>query len=305
MRIDPHLLTPARKKLESEQLLVPRKPPKAPGSVWFHLHDTPPRTIRARLAAQLPVYQALQKEPFKKRLGQTLEIAILRALQQQTTFTDFVGSFLDLDKHDDSRLYSKEEPPRRLGNRDIGGDRRLDFLVRHPTAGWAGIEAKNSREWMYPDRKEVIELLSKCLALDVVPVLIARRIQFSTFVVLNTCGVIFHQTYNQLFPMADAALADQAKHKSNLGYHDIRTGNMPDARLIEFVSNHLPAVLPEHRKKFDQYRDLLETFADGSMEYREFAARVRRRKNGVDEDSDFGDIEPDLDPNDEPGDEEL
>jgi hypothetical protein len=88
-----------------------------------------------------------------------------------------------------------------LEKRDIGGDRRLDFLVRHPTAtaGWAGIEAKNIRAWMYPDRKEVIDLLSKCLALDVVPVLIARRIQFST---LNACGVIVHQTYNQLFPTA-------------------------------------------------------------------------------------------------------
>jgi hypothetical protein len=191
------------------------------------LHDTPARTIRTRLAAQLPVYQALQKESFKQRLGQTLEIAILRAFQQQNAFTDFLGSFLDLDEHDDSKLYSKEEPPRRLGKRDIGGDRRLDFLVRHPTAGWAGVEAKNIREWMYPDRKEVIDLLSKCLALDVVPVLIARRIQFSTFVILNACGVIVHQTYNQLFPTADEALADQAKHKSNLGYHDIRTAICP------------------------------------------------------------------------------
>jgi hypothetical protein len=60
----------------------------------------------------------------------------------------------------------------------------LDFLVRHPTAGWAGIEAKNIREWVYPDRTEVKELLSKCTALDVVPVLIARRIHFSTFVVV-------------------------------------------------------------------------------------------------------------------------
>jgi hypothetical protein len=40
------------------------------------------------------------------------------------------------------------------------------------------------------------------------------------------------------------------------------------------------------------------------LDYPEFAARVRRCKNSVDEDSDFGDIEPDLDPNDGPWDDE-
>jgi hypothetical protein len=248
------------------------------------------------------VYEAIRNEAFKKRLGQTLEIAIFRTLEGQNAFEDFLGSFLDLNEHDDSKPYIKEEPPRRLGKRDIEGDRRLDFLVRHPTAGWAGIEAKNNREWIYPNRKEVIDLLSKCVALDVVPVLIARRIHFSTFVVLNTCGVILHQTYNQLFPTADAALADQAKHKTNLGYHDIRTGNVPDARLIEFISNNLAAVLPEQRKKFDEYKDLVEDFAYGYMDYPQFAARVRRRREGINEDSDWGDIEPDYDDYEEPDD---
>jgi hypothetical protein len=189
-----------------------------------------------------------------------------------------------------------------LGKHDIGGDRRLDFLVRHPTAGWAGIEAKNTREWMYSDRKELIDLLSKCIALDVVPVFIARRIHFSAFVVLNTCGVVLHQTYNQLFPTTDTALADRAKDKTNLGYHDIRTGNVPDARLIEFINDNLPTVLPKHREKFDEYKDLVQDFAGGSMSYPEFAARVRRRREGVDEDSDWVDFDDDR--YDEPDDEE-
>jgi hypothetical protein len=299
MRIDPHLLTPARKSLESESLVLPYTP-KTSDSVWYRLKDTPAETVNSRLAEQLPVYEALLSDNFKKRMGQTLEIAILRALQQQTTFSDFLGNFLDLESHEDDQLYSKEEPPRRLGKRDIGGDRRLDFLVRHPTAGWAGIEAKNGREWIYPNRNEVKEVLGKCLALDAVPVLVARRIQSSTFVVWNACGVILHQTYNQLFPTADTHLADQAKHKNNLGYHDIRTGNTPDARLMEFIGKHLPALLPAHREKFEEYKDLLQDFVDGSMKYPEFVARARRRKNGLDEDIDYGDIDLNRDPDDEP-----
>ena len=37
----------------------------------------------------------------------------------------------------------------------------------------AGIEVKNIREWLYPNREEVRELLLKCCTLNVVPVLIA------------------------------------------------------------------------------------------------------------------------------------
>lgn len=289
MRVDPHILTPVRKELENENLITRRN---VSAGTWYALHDTPADTITARLAIQEPVYRALQPEPFKIRMGQTLEIAIYRALLAQNAMPDFLGGFLDLDEHDDSTLYRREEPPRRLGLRSIGGDRRVDFMVRHPSAGWGGLEAKNIREWMYPDRTEIVALLSKCVALDVVPVLVARRIHFSTFVVLHQCGVILHQTYNQLFPVADTVLANQAKHKDNLGYHDIRIGNAPDKRLTDFISRNLPAAMPEARAKFDAYKDLITSFADGSMKYAEFAARVRRRSQGQMEDHDWGDNEP-------------
>jgi hypothetical protein len=47
-------------------------------------------------------------------------------------------------------------------------------VVRHPTAGWAGIEIKNIRQWVYPHQTIIKDLLLKCVELDVVPVLIAR-----------------------------------------------------------------------------------------------------------------------------------
>lgn len=66
-----------------------------------------------------------------------------------------------------------------------------------PKAILVGLEAKNIREWLYPQREEITELLQKCTAVDAVPVLVARRIHFSTFRVLNPCGVVLHQTYNR------------------------------------------------------------------------------------------------------------
>ena len=284
-RVDPHVLTVARKKLVTKGEIVRLE---QGGIVWFHLSSTPPEAVAARLAAQLPVAKGTLRKGFLKRVGQTLEIALYRALSEQEILEPF-GAFLDLDDHDDSTLYSKEEPPSVMGAKRLPGGKRLDFLVRHPEAGWAAIEAKNIRAWLYPHEDKIRDLLAKAVALDSVPVLVARRIPFVTFKVLWTCGVVMHQTYNQLYPESDRALADQARDKHLLGFHDIRVGNQPDNRLVKFVGTNLPKVLPEARERFKEYKDLLADFGRGAMAYPEFAARVRRRSRGTNEDNDWDD----------------
>ena len=281
-RIDPHILTPVRNALVQEGRVKRVERNNAP---WFHLANTPASTVEERLQEQLPIFRGLQHGNLGLRIGQCLEIAIFRALRKQEK-PDFLGHFRDLDDHDDSSRYSKEEPPQSLSGNSLSGDQRLDFLIRHQEAGWAAIEAKNVREWLYPDREEVTDLLEKAVALDCVPVLIARRFPFVTFKLLSACGVVLHQNYNQLLPEADRELAEKAKDKRLLGYHDIRLGNQPDSRLIRFITTNLPRLLPEARERFDDYKDLLEAFADHSMGYEEFAARVRRRSDGVDEERD-------------------
>ena len=261
---------------------------------WDHLNDTPEAILKKRLDEQLPIHQQYGK--IGSRVGQCLEIAIYRALLKQDEL-EYLGRFKNLDEHDDDQLYSKEEPPQFLSGRSLDGEERLDFLVRHQEAGWAAIEAKNVREWLYPDRDEIAELLHKAVTLDIIPVLIARRIQYATFKVLSPCGVLFHQTYTQLLPEADRDLAEKARDKNLLGYHDIRIGNQPDGRLLKFIGVNLPKILPEARDRFDDYKDLLGDFADGSMPYEEFSARARRRLEGRDEDSDW-EVPEDIDYND-------
>lgn len=138
---------------------------------------------------------------------------------------------------------------------------------------------KNIREWLYPDREEIRELLFKCCSLDVVPVLVARRIHYSTFSVLNYCGVILHQTYNQLYPYSAKVLADQVKDKNMLGYHDVRVGNEPDVRLVRFIHKNLPQVLPPARKKFDVFKDLLWAYANGEHPYSRIYDCIRLRSS--------------------------
>ena len=280
LRVDPHVLTPALKELVRLVFVRSRDRDNAP---CFYLPDTPLADVERRLNEELlPIHRAINSGDLRYRLGQALEIAVFKALASQTTL-GFAGHFANLDQHDDSTLYSKLEPPNAISGRSIA-PRNLDFLLGDLSAP-VGVEVKNVRPWIYPDAISVKDLLLKCCELDAVPLLIARRIAFVTFSVLHPCGVLFHQTYNQRYPNADRALAERAADKHLLGYHDIRVGNEPDARLTKFVET-LPTLIEPARAKFGKFKDLLCDFGSRTIDYPEFAARVRRRRAGQPEDYD-------------------
>jgi hypothetical protein len=286
-RVDPHILTQARHEMIRRGEIIPI--PQS-GTPWYHLSNANPNDVATRLTELDQLHRLTLDHDFTLRVGQTLEIAVFRSLCNQTALQHF-GAFVDLADHDDTTLYSKEEPPSSLSGRQIPGKAKLDFLVHDSTGIYAGAEVKNIRQWMYPDRAEIREFLFKCCCLDVVPVLIARRIHYSTFSVLNPCGVIVHQTFNQLYPASEQALADKVRRKNLLGYHDVRVGNDPDARLVRFIATHLPQVLPNAREQYDNFKDLLCGYANGEHNYKSFAARVKRRVQGLPED--FPEPEPD------------
>jgi len=245
---------------------------------WFYLTGTDPVLLASRLAEQEVIHNQLMKQRFCMRCGQTLEIAVFKALNNQEI--TFLGSFPDLDSHDDSLLYSKEEPPSSLSGRTIPLGKKLDFVLID-SSGAVGVEAKNIRDWIYPHSPAIRELIFKCCYLNAVPVMIARRIAYVTFSVLNPCGLIIHENYNQLFPNADAMLAAQAKQKKLLGYHDIRVGNEPDKRLSAFFHTNLRKVLPAARDKFAIFKDLLTEYSTGEIRYDAFAAIATKRAREV------------------------
>jgi hypothetical protein len=274
IRIDPLHLTHARELLEKSLEVKTRK---IRGTPWYFRSDTPSTDIDARLALQLPIHDETNDPTTTNLIGQALEIAVFRALASQKSLTH-LGGFSDLDSHGDDRQYTKEE------NLVINGSKipgTLDFLVTGKFRGVAGIEVKNIRPWIYPNNKLVRELLLKCCIADLVPVLIARRISYVVRAeVFEPCGIIVHETYNQLYPESKRDLADKAKDKTLLGYHDIRIGNQPDARLNKFIHINLPKLLPKARRKFDRHKDLLQEFAASKLDYKTFwrELRIRRKK---------------------------
>jgi len=237
------------------------------------LADSALADVERRLTEQQGVHDRMCEHQFTSRLGQTLEIAVLKALQSQKAIT-FFGDFRDLDEHDDSTLYKKIEPPESVSGKPVCGG-IFDFLLISLEAGAAGLEAKNVREWLYPDREEVKDLLVKCCSIDAIPILVARHVPFVTFRLLNPCGVIIHQTYNQLFPASETGLAREAAHKRLLGYHDIRIGNKPDGRLLTFITKNLPKLLVSSRAPFEESKDLLAAYGSGEIGYPAFAEKVK------------------------------
>lgn len=273
MRVEPSILTVARNELVKEGVILVEKRGKGP---WYYLKETDKAQVEARLAELTPLHQQTQEGLFTHRLGQTLEIAVQKAIQRSGY--GFLGYFSDLEKHSDATAYTKVEPPL-----DVNGKRMdkgpLDFLV-FPGGECAGIEVKNYRTWLYPRSTEVRELLWKCGDVGAVPVLIARRLPFITIRLLQMGGCLIHENYNQLYPEADAELASKVRNKEWLGYHDVRVGSEPDARMLKFFGKLLPTLVKNARPIFDGFCDVHRAYGKGELAYREWIARLKAKGRG-------------------------
>ena len=144
-RIDPHILTEVRNDLLAEGRIVKLV---REGYDWYHLPETDAQTIEDRYGKQEPIYRATRQANLSHRIGQALEIAVFRLLRTQSL--NFFGHFPDLDSHDDDRRYKKIEPPSVVSGRELPGNKALDFLIASGESGFAGVEVKNTRGWIYP-----------------------------------------------------------------------------------------------------------------------------------------------------------
>lgn len=267
-RVDPHLLTKARISLANKGILKTHAPK---GVQWHYLTESAPGFLDQRFNLLSVLHAQTESRSFTDRMGDTAEIAVMKAMQRSRS--QFFGHFTDLGKHDDSQRYTKHDPDFYCGIPIEGG--KLDYILVQAEAGGMGIEIKNTREWIYPDKNIVTELLRKCVQIDVIPVLISRRIHYSAFSILNACGGIIHQVYNQLYPTADAALAEQVRDKTLMGYADVRTGNEPDERLLKFFRDSIPSVAKESREKFNENKELISQYTQGEISYPKFVGKLR------------------------------
>jgi hypothetical protein len=98
--------------------------------------------------------------------------------------------------------------------------------------------------------------------LDAVPVLVARKLPYVSFVLFGNVGMVGYQTHFQFFhPTVQPELA-RVKHVDGLGYKDIRCTLEPDGNMIKFFQKTLPKIAAQFKARFAAKKKVLQHFAD-------------------------------------------
>lgn len=267
-RVDPHLLGLAIHELHEERHIIRGHTHDATKkTLWYANAKLTPEEIMPTLDTLAPLYAQITTQAFPSFVGDALEVVVFKALQvlnKKYPRYSFDGAFdLDAPRRRDGR-YRKIEPQQVVsGHRTT---KRMDFILHGFDSGPIGIECKNLREWMYPSAARVTALIRKAIEMQVTPLLIARRIHYTTIRnFLEPAGILAHESYYQYYPAEHRDLADQVKHKRSLGFSDIRASNEPEPRTLKFFIEDLPKVADHAATRFRQNTDALIEYVEGTI----------------------------------------
>lgn len=267
-RVDPHLLGVALDELCNDRRFVVTHRHDSTGSTdWYANARTSENDVQAKLDEVAPLYARTTRGGFGNHVGDALEIHVFKSLQQLQSDRrrySFQGSFDLTHLPENTGRYRKTEPPQSVSGNYT--QKRADFILHGFDSGPICIECKNLREWVYPNQGIVKELITKALELDLTPLLVARRIQYSALANLfEPAGIIAHETYNQFYMPHHADIADQVKKVRGLGFSDVRATLDPQPRTLKFFNELLPRIADNMAAKFRANRQALEDFAGGGI----------------------------------------
>ncbi len=126
-----------------------------------------------------------------------------------------------------------------------------------------GIEVKNIREWIYPESWPVWKTIGSALELNILPILVARRIHYTSFRLFKSIGMIGHETKSQTFSpdLEDHEHDILDAVKENLFYRDIELTDQPKEEQIGFFGRVLPSIAERSQNTFSSLHDLLHRYA--------------------------------------------
>jgi hypothetical protein len=137
----------------------------------------------------------------------------------------------------------------------------LDAVYVVDGATRMGVEVKNIREWIYPMNCEAWVTIRKCLVLDFVPFLVARKMAYLTREVFRRLGILAFEFHRQVFAPSVAEDLVDIQHIDRLGYKDVITLPMAPYEPLSAFIQKVPPSLPGLRTRWDAHRPLLEEFA--------------------------------------------
>ena len=127
---------------------------------------------------------------------------------------------------------------------------------------------------MYPYDPHIKQLLGKCQAQDILPVLVTRKVHYTTRLLFSFLGAVAFQTHYQLFPPKYAERLAEARHKDGLGFADIRFTEEPPQHVIRLFSEYLPRLSRPAWAKFKSNADIIKSYVDGELDYLHLLAEL-------------------------------
>ncbi len=263
-RVDPHLLGLALRELHKQRRIVTRYEHEPTNTHWFANARIEQAEVAERLKTLAPLYASVAQGEFRNRIGDALEIATQNAiqrLQERSPRHSFSGHFdLSAPLNRQGRV-PKTEPPDNISGQKSA--KLADFHLHGFDAGPLCIECKNYREWIYPASTILTDLIEKSVGLSATPLLIARRVHYSTISnLLVPAGILVHESYFQYYP---PELAVRVREKSLLGFTDVTASYEPAARTVRFFTTELPKLVDGAAKRFASNRAALSDFVAGDL----------------------------------------
>jgi hypothetical protein len=291
-QVDPHLLGLAIRELHQHRRIVNRHTHEQTNTHWFANARTSQATVTKHLEILAPLYSQVSQGEFKNRVGDALEIVTQQAilqLQKSAPRHSFSGHFdLSAPLNRQGRVPKTEPPDNISGHR---AKKLADFHLHGFDAGPLCIECKNYREWIYPSSSVVTELIEKATALSAIPVLIARRVHYSTiFNLLIPAGVIVHESYYQYYPPEEEELAAKVREKNLLGFTDVTASYEPAPRTIRFFKTELPGLVDEAAARFFANKSALSDYAAHKISLSELYVAIASPAARASGTYDLGDI---------------
>ena len=265
IRVDPHLIGLAIKDLlELRRIKGIRHAATGPQK-WFANILTQEAAYQPKLDQLAPLYASISGGGFGNLTGDALEVITFKCLDavcQATPRYTYQGAF-DLSQLVNGR-YRKIQPPKAVGLYTT--EKEADFIQYGHDVGALCIECKNYREWLYPHHAIINELIIKSYQLNLMPVLITRRLHYTTKSnFLEPAGIIAHESYFQYYPVSHAKIAEQVRHKRSLGFTDVRATEEPHPRTMKFFTESLPKIVSYMAERWFAHRDILYEYATGGI----------------------------------------
>jgi hypothetical protein len=238
-------------------------------------------TVRAIAGAKRRQYRRLLSWTFDNRLcGSIAEQLVYSSL------ADLTGRRLWLHGTKPGQVSTLLGRPLATGGPlDAAGEWPVDRnFVGAGTIPFA-VEIKNLRTILYPTDHDVWDLLAKVGSFpEVLPVLVARRIHFTTFRMFKDLGVLGHESRTQYF----AEAIDPARFAATTGALELADAvqvdaTRPSARLVRFFGDKAPDLARNSIKRWataapivDRYREFREGLDESSRRelWREFTREV-------------------------------